>query len=83
MKKSTKNTKRPTKKNKTAAPQINLADCIPLPEAAPLADVSEAYLRRLVKAGKILGVQIGRNYLVDKNSAKNFERHPTFGRPRG
>lgn len=62
---------------------IILEEMVSLPEAAKLADVSEAYLRRLVNAGKIVGFKLGRNYLVSAASAKAFDRHPTAGRPRG
>lgn len=74
-------------KKKTPPPvkqtAIILEDMIPLPEAAALADVSEAYLRRLVNAGKVTGFKLGRNYLVSRSSAAAFDRHPTAGRPRG
>jgi len=59
-----------------------LADMIPLPEAAGLADVTEQWLRLLVKAGRVHGLKIGKNYLVSKASAEQFRRHPSAGRPR-
>lgn len=68
-------------KKKPATP-LDLAECISLPAAAVLADVSERHLRTLVDDGKVRGVKIGRNYLVSEASAKAFRRHPSMGRPR-
>lgn len=59
-----------------------LEDMIPLPEAAGLADVTEQWMRKLVKAGRIPGKRIGKNYLVSRTAAEAFRRHPTCGRPR-
>lgn len=56
---------------------------ITLPEAAKLADVSERWMRQLIADGKVIGVQVGRNYLVLRESAAAFKRHPDAGRPRG
>lgn len=64
------------------APAIELGDMLPLPEAAGLADVTEQWLRQLVKAGRVAGVRVGRNYLVSRAAAENFRRHPSMGRPR-
>jgi hypothetical protein len=58
-------------------------DWIPLPEAARLADVSERYLRTLVNAGTVVGMKVGRNYIVSRKSAAAFVRSQTEGRPRG
>lgn len=67
----------------TAAPAVfDVGDMVPLPEAASLADVTEQWLRQLVKAGRVAGVKVGRNYLVSRAAAENFRRHPTMGRPR-
>jgi hypothetical protein len=71
------------KKQKHTRPPMDLADAVSLPEAAKLADVTEAWMRKLVASGKVVGVKIGRNYLVDRHSAKAFDRHPSAGRPRG
>jgi hypothetical protein len=71
------------KKAKPKAPVMDLADAVSLPEAAKLAGVTDFWMRKLIQAGKVLGVKIGRNYLVDRNSAKAFDRHPSAGRPRG
>jgi hypothetical protein len=62
---------------------IDLSQFISLPEAARMADVADTWMRRLVREGKVAGVKIGRNYLVNKSSAAAFQRHPTAGRPRG
>ena len=58
-------------------------DWIPLPEAARLADVSERYMRSLVNAGRVVGMKVGRNYIVSRKSAAAFVRSETEGRPRG
>lgn len=68
-------------KKKPAAP-LDLADCVPLPEAARLADVSERHMRLLVEKGQVAAVKIGRNYLVSRAAAQGFQRHPSAGRPR-
>lgn len=57
-------------------------DLVSIPQAARLADVSEVWLRRLVKAGKIAGYRVGKSYVVSAAAAARFKRHPTAGRPR-
>jgi len=71
------------KKPKKKPPAIDIASAVSLPEAAKIADVSEFWMRKLVQSGKVIGVKVGRNYLVDRDSAKAFDRHPSAGRPRG
>jgi excisionase family DNA binding protein len=66
-----------------AVPAVgDVSDLVPLPEAAGLADVTEQWLRQLVKAGRLPAVRVGRCYLVSRSAAENFRRHPTMGRPR-
>lgn len=60
----------------------NLDGWVSLPEAAKLADVTERWMRQLVADGKVIGVRVGRNYLVLRESAEKFKRTPTEGRPR-
>jgi hypothetical protein len=69
-------------KRKPKTAPIAIDNLVPLTEAAKLADVTEVWLRKLVAAGKVRGLKIGRNYVVDVESAKQFQRHPTAGRPR-
>lgn len=72
-------------KRKTArkvAAAIDLSQFVSLPAAARLAGVDETWMRQLVREGKVLGMKVGRNYLVDRRSAAAFERHPYLGRPR-
>lgn len=69
-------------KRKPKLEPISIANLVPLPEAARLADVTEVWLRKLVAAGRVRGMKIGRNYVVDVQSARKFKRHPTAGRPR-
>lgn len=59
-----------------------LADLVPLVQAAHVADVTEQWLRLLVKSGKIRGRKSGRNWLVSSADVAFFTRHPTAGRPR-
>ena len=73
-------------KKKPAAktqPTLDLAECVSLPDAAKMADVSDRHMRTLVDTGKVLGRKVGRNYLVSAASARAFQRSETMGRPRG
>lgn len=78
--------KRPTKKaDATPQPAVQAVDVsklVPLPEAAVIADVSPVWLRTLFKQGKVAGLKIGRNFFIDIDSARAFQRHPFLGRPR-
>jgi hypothetical protein len=60
----------------------DLADMMPLVQAAHVADVTEQWLRLLVKSGKIRGRKAGRNWLVSSADVAFFSRHATAGRPR-
>lgn len=50
--------------------------------AAAAADITEQWLRQLVKAGKVRGRKVGRNWQVAAADVAFFQRHPTAGRPR-
>jgi len=50
--------------------------------AAAAADITEQWLRQLVKAGKVRGRKVGRRWEVAAADLAFFERHPTAGRPR-
>lgn len=50
--------------------------------AAAAADITEQWLRQLVKAGKVRGRKVGRNWQVAAADLAFFQRHPTAGRPR-
>lgn len=65
-----------------AAPAPAAGDFIRLVEAAAIADVTEQWLRLMVKAGKVKGVKVGRNWTVSRTDVEWFQRHPTMGRPR-
>lgn len=65
-----------------AAPADDTADMVPLVAAAAAADITEQWLRQLVKAGRIRGRKAGRNWLVSSADVAFFTRHPTAGRPR-
>lgn len=57
-------------------------DWISLPEAARLADVTDRWMRTLVQNGRVVGLQVGRNYIVSRSSAASYVRSETEGRPR-
>jgi hypothetical protein len=57
-------------------------DLLSLPLAAYAADISEQWLRQLVKDGRVAGFRVGRCWLVKRSAAESFKRHPTAGRPR-
>jgi len=50
--------------------------------AAAAADITEQWLRQLVKAGKVRGRKVGRRWEVAAADLAFFQRHPTAGRPR-
>jgi hypothetical protein len=50
--------------------------------AAAAADITEQWLRQLVRSGKVRGRKVGRNWLVAAADVAFFQRHPTAGRPR-
>lgn len=50
--------------------------------AAAAADITEQWLRQLVKAGKVRGRKVGRRWEVAAADVAFFQRHPTAGRPR-
>jgi hypothetical protein len=50
--------------------------------AAAAADITEQWLRQLVKAGRVRGRKVGRNWQVASVDVAFFSRHPTAGRPR-
>lgn len=51
-------------------------------EACRMAGVSDGYMRRMLREGKIEGAKVGNTYLVLRSSLKKFERQPGMGRPR-
>lgn len=46
---------------------------IPVREAKKMLDVSDSFLTRLLRSGKINGKQVGREWLVDPVSLKAYE----------
>ena len=50
--------------------------------AAAAADITEQWLRQLVRAGKVRGRKVGRRWEVAAADLAFFQRHPTAGRPR-
>jgi len=69
------------------AAAVGPADDVPttwtgLVAAAAAADITEQWLRQLVKAGKVRGRRVGRRWEVAAADVAFFQRHPTAGRPR-
>lgn len=50
--------------------------------AAAAADITEQWLRMLVRSGKVRGRKVGRNWQVAAADLAFFQRHATAGRPR-
>jgi len=50
--------------------------------AAIIAGISARHLVRLIVDGKINAQKVGRNWLVSRESAEGFSRHPSMGRPK-
>jgi hypothetical protein len=63
-------------------PKTQPDDWVTLPEAARLADVTERWMRSLVQGGRVVGIKVGRNYIVSRASAAAYVRSETEGRPR-
>jgi excisionase family DNA binding protein len=63
-------------------PAVDLSKFISVAKAAKLADVTDRYMRTLVKSGRVEGVKIGRDYVVSEASARAFVRTASEGRPR-
>jgi hypothetical protein len=61
---------------------VAVSDWVSLPEAARLADVTERWMRALVQGGRVVGIKVGRNYIVSRASAAAYVRSESEGRPR-
>ena len=61
-------------------PIEDLTVCLTTATAAKKLGVGETYVRRLLKAGKLKGIQVGRMWLVDPESVGSF-RPARRGRP--
>ena len=51
-------------------------------EACRICGVSDGYMRRLIREGKIVAQRFGNSYAVLRESAAAFQRQPGMGRPR-
>jgi excisionase family DNA binding protein len=60
---------------------MSLAQFCTVAEACRIAGVSDGYMRRLLREGKIDGQKVGTTYLVLRSSVAKFERQPGMGRP--
>lgn len=61
---------------------MNLSAYVSVAEACRIAGVSDGYMRRLLRTGRIEGEKVGNTYLVLRSSLQKFERLPGMGRPR-
>lgn len=61
---------------------VNLTPYCSVAEACQLAGVSDGYMRRMLREGKIDGHKVGNTYLVLRSSVLKFRRQPGMGRPR-
>jgi hypothetical protein len=66
----------------TKAKLIDPSKYIRVGTAAKLADVTRAYLNRMIVAGTFPGIEIDGQHFVLRSDAENFKRHPNAGRPR-
>lgn len=64
------------------ASDVNLALYCSVAEACQISGVSDGYMRRMLREGKIAGEKVGNTYLVLRSSAVGFRRQPGMGRPR-
>lgn len=55
---------------------------LPVPAAAAAADITEQWLRQLIKAGRVRGRREGRRWFAAAADVEFFARHPSAGRPR-
>lgn len=60
---------------------VNLAAYCTVAEACAIAGVSDGYMRRLLRDGKVEGHKVGTTYLVVRSSVAAFHRQPGMGRP--
>lgn len=61
---------------------MNLSLYCDVAEACRICGVSDGYMRRLIREGKIEGQLFGNSYAVLRESAAAFVRQPGMGRPR-
>ena len=52
-------------------------------DACGIAGVSDGYMRRLLRSGRIEGRKVGNTYLVLRSSLASYQRTPGMGRPSG
>ena len=60
---------------------MNLALYCTVADACAIAGVSDGYMRRLLRDGKVEGQKIGNTYIVLRSSVARFQRQPGMGRP--
>lgn len=60
---------------------VNLTAYCTVAEACAIAGVSDGYMRRLLRDGKVEGHKVGTTYLVVRSSVAAFHRQPGMGRP--
>lgn len=61
---------------------MNLSLYCSVAEACRIAGVSDGYMRRLIRDGKITASRFGNSYAVLRSDVVAFQRQPGMGRPR-
>lgn len=61
---------------------MNLSTHVSVAEACRIAGVSDGYMRRLIREGKVSATLFGNSYAVLRSDVEGFERQPGMGRPR-
>jgi excisionase family DNA binding protein len=62
--------------------RVNLDLYCSVSEACTIAGVSDGYMRRLIREGKVQAQRFGNSYAVLRSDAVAFQRQPGMGRPR-
>lgn len=61
---------------------MNLSLYCDVVEACRICGVSDGYMRRLIREGKVVAQRFGNSYAVLRESALTFQKQPGMGRPR-
>jgi hypothetical protein len=66
------------------APKIDPDQYCTIGTAAKIANVSRLWMRKLVQAGHVVGVQIDNQWFAKRSSVESYAKTmPNVGRPRG
>jgi len=73
---------RPAESISDRVARVNLDLYCSVAEACTIAGVSDGYMRRLIREGKVQAQRFGNSYAVLRSDAVAFQRKPGMGRPR-